>query len=97
MAAPVTNTVVRRQLNNHRLPPWLRIWCWALDHANGHGHARAYPGQLRTDLGLSKRDVSRALDQARGRGLIDPTSTAWCVVLPGAALAPCEGNHREAT
>lgn len=83
------------QIANHRLPGWLRIWCWAVTHASPHGHAPTHAGQLRHDLGLdTARDVSRAIRQAKARRLIDHCSTAACIVLPGHAVAPCDANHR---
>lgn len=95
-AIDVVAKVTRRQAANHLLPGWLRIALWGWAHADPNGHARAYPGELRQALDVSSaREVSRALHLARGRGLIDPTSTAGCIVLPGHAIAPCEANHRE--
>jgi hypothetical protein len=83
------------QARNHRLPGWLRVWCWAVAHVDDHGHARALAGQLRRDLALdNSRDVSRAIHYAKRRQLIDPASTAACIVLPGHALGPCDATHR---
>jgi len=83
------------QLHNHRNPAWLRVSIWATLNAQ-HGHARTYPAELRKVLALDRQSyVSRALDQARDRRLIDPCSTTYCVVLLGHALAPCEATHRE--
>lgn len=88
--------LLRHQATSPRLPGWLRIalWCWS--HANHRGHARAWPSQLREELMFtSSQDVSRAIDLARQRGLVDPTSTARCVVLPGQGHHACESSHRE--
>lgn len=77
------------------LEGWARVafWCWG--HADNHGHARAYPNQLRTELHFATaRDVSRAIHGARVRRLIDQVSTAACLVRPGCAVAPCEASHR---
>lgn len=87
--------VLERQASNHQLPGWLRVtlWCWS--RANDYGHARAYPGQLRVELGFANaREVSRAIRLARERDLIDACSTAGCVVTPGHALGPCDATHR---
>lgn len=89
-------SVIEHQASNHNLPGWLRVYFWCLAHADRHGHARAFPGQLRSELTFSSaRDVSRALSQARERRLLDPCSTAACLVVPGNAIAPCEADHRE--
>ncbi|MBB3041147.1 hypothetical protein [Nocardioides soli] len=88
-------SVLDRQVANGQLPAWARIWAWTLANANTHGHAPAYPGQIRRDLDITTRDVSRAIRLARERRVIDRCSTAACLVLPGHALAPCEANHRE--
>lgn len=86
---------LERQARNHQLPGWARVAYWAQARANEHGHAPAYAGQLRRDLGIDNaRDVSRAIRNAKSRRLIDPCSTAACIVLPGHALAPCEAQHR---
>lgn len=93
----MTTRPAERQVTNHQLPGWARIWAWCLAYANEWGHARAYPGQLRQALdGASAREVSRAIRLARERGVIDPCSTAACLVLPGHALSPCEASHRRA-
>lgn len=87
----------RRQTANAQLPAWARVWAWCLANRDEHGHARAYPGQLRKELDLANpREVSRAVRLARERRVIDPCSTASCLVLPGHALAPCDATHREA-
>ncbi|GEP40604.1 hypothetical protein NPS01_42670 [Nocardioides psychrotolerans] len=89
--------VVYDQVTNHQLPAWARVWLWALANANEHGHARAWPGELRRVLHANASDVSRAIRLARERDLLDPTSSAYCLVLPGRAIAPCEATHREAS
>lgn len=95
-AAPTPH--LNRQTTNHRLPTWVRIWVWALANTNAYGHARAYPGELRRYLDhTTAREVSRAIRLARERGVIDQSSTASCIVLPGHALAPCEATHRGET
>lgn len=92
---PPAANELERQTHNHRLPIWARLWLWAIANADHHGHARAYPGQLRRALGdTSAREVSRAIRLAKDRRLIDPCSTASCVVMPGHRLAPCEAQHR---
>lgn len=97
-APPHTRAELDQRARDTALPGWLRVALWAYAHHDQHGHAAAWPGQLRRELGFThRRDVSRALQLARERGLIDPTSSAACVVLPGRALAPCESPHREAT
>lgn len=88
-------SVLNRQAANHRLPAWARVWAWCLAHADQHGHARAYPGQLRQELGdLTATDVSRAIAQARSRRVIDRCSNAGCLVLPGHRDKPCSAIHR---
>lgn len=95
VTAPERGGELERQTHNHRLPAWHRVWIWCLTHADQHGHAPAYAGQLRRDLGIDNaRDVSRAIRLAKDRHLIDPCSTASCLVLPGRRLAPCEAHHR---
>lgn len=87
---------LQRQARNHRLAMWQRIAYWAQAHADHHGHARAYPGDLRRLLGVNAHEVSRAIRLAKDRGLLDDTSNAGCLVLPGHAHHPCDAHHREA-
>lgn len=86
--------VLSHQVTNHHLPAWARIWVWAMANANEHGHARAYPGELRAVLDADSTEVSRAIRYARKRRLLDQSSNAGCLVLPGCALAPCPAIHR---
>ncbi|GAA0978247.1 hypothetical protein ENKNEFLB_02823 [Nocardioides aquaticus] len=88
-------TVLDQQVSNHYLPAWARVWVWALANADRHGHARAYPGQLRDVLDTrDSRQVSRAIKLARERRVIDGCSSAGCLVLPGHAGHPCPAIHR---
>lgn len=88
-------TGLEAQVRNHHLPGWARIWAWCLAHRDEHGHARAYPGELRQALGTTNaREVSRAIRLARDRGVIDGCSNAACLVLPGHGHAPCSAIHR---
>lgn len=92
-----TPELLRRQCSNPRIYGELRIalWCWG--HHDAHGHAPARPGQLKHELGFSSNTtLSNAIAKARDHGLIDPCSTARCVVLPGHSLAPCDAHHRGA-
>lgn len=90
--------LVMTQAGSFDLPPWLRVGLWGWGAANEHGHARAYPGQLRRELGIATADeVSRAVRLARARGLVDACSTSGCLVLPGHALNPCDATHRDAS
>jgi len=90
------DAVLVASTENHNLPAWARVWVWCLAHVDRQGHARLYPGQLGQALGgASTSTVSKAIAQARDRGVLDPCSTASCLVLPGQALAPCEAQHRE--
>ena len=91
-----THDALTRQAHNHRLPAWSRLAYWAQANADHHGHARAYPGELRTLLTTSTHEVSRAIRLAKDRPLLDPTSNAGCLVLPGHAHQPCDAHHREA-
>lgn len=86
--------VLDHQATNYRLPAWARVWAWCLSNANQHGHARAYPGQLREVLDCDSRDVSRAIRLARERRVIDHCSNAGCLVLPGHRDHPCPAIHR---
>lgn len=86
--------VLSHQVTNHHLPAWARIWAWCLANADEHGHAPAYPGQLRKALDCNAREVSRAIRLARERGAIDGCSNAGCLVLPGCSHAPCPAIHR---
>lgn len=91
----MTAPVLHQQVSNHHLPAWCRLTFWCLAHADQHGHARAYPGQLRQALDTtSAREVSRAIRLARERGAIDQCSNAGCLVLPGHGGAPCPALHR---
>jgi hypothetical protein len=71
------------QATNHRLSPWLRVTMWAMANADGHGRARAYPGELREFLGTSSHEVSRAIRLAKDRRLLHESSHAGCLVLIG--------------
>lgn len=85
------------QARNPRLALWQRIAYWAQAHADHHGHARAYPGELRRLLGTDAHEVSRAIRVAKQRRLLDDTSHAGCLVLPGHGHHPCDAHHREAS
>ncbi|MDI6908645.1 hypothetical protein [Nocardioides sp.] len=93
--APVVRHL-EQQVANNQLAAWVRIWVWCQANADDHGHARAYTGELRRLLDTNAREVSRAIRLARERGVIDPCSTAACLVLPGHAIAPCDAHHRGA-
>lgn len=87
--------VLDRQVTNHYIPEWARIWAWCLANADQHGHARAYPGELRKALCTDDaRVVSRAIRQARKRRVLDECSNAGCLVLPGHRYNPCQAHHR---
>ena len=86
---------LEQQARNRLLPGWLRVAYWAQAHADEHGHARAYAGDLRRLLGVSTHEVSRAIRLAKDRQLLDACSHAGCLVLPGHAHDPCEADHRE--
>lgn len=86
--------VLHGQVTNHLLPVWARVWAWCLANADQHGHARAYPGELRDALDCGSREVSRAIRLARERKVIDGCSNAGCLVLPGHGKAPCPAIHR---
>lgn len=77
------------------LPVWSRIGYLAVARADHHGHARLGTGQLAALLHTSPQRASDALVVARGRGVIDHTSHAGCLVLPGCGLNPCEERHRD--
>lgn len=90
-----TRPDLERQARNHRLAMWQRLGYWCQANAGDHGHAPAYAGQLRTLLGTGPGEVSRAIRLAKDRGLLDDTSHAGCLVLPGHAHHPCDAHHRE--
>ena len=95
---PLTATAdhpIATHVTNHHLSAWIRVWVWCLANHNQHGHAPAYLGQLRRELDLPADEVSRAIRLARQHRVIDPCSTAACLVLPGHAIAPCDSTHRE--
>lgn len=98
-AATAPHTAVAHQTRNHRIPAWARVWAWAVANADPiTGHAPCYPGELRRALGdTTAREISRAIRLAKDRRLLDPCSTAGCLVLPGHALAPCPAQHRGGT
>ena len=84
------------QVGNPAAPAWFRLWAWTWVHTDTYGHAKATAGELRTAMGLAQpQSLTRALEQARARGLLDAISTARCLVLPGHALAPCPATHRD--
>lgn len=85
---------MRVQAENADLDHWHRLGCLAWVHADQHGHARMATGQVARELGLTVKQISAALETARNRGWVDPSSTARCLVLPGCASNPCEENHR---
>lgn len=93
-AAPSRPTLDHHATNDH-LATWIRVWIWCWSNSNPRGHAPAYPGQIRADLGITAPELSRAIRLAREHHVIDPCSTAGCLVLPGHALAPCDATHRE--
>lgn len=68
---------------NHNLSPWLRVTLWAMANADTNGCAWAYPGELRTLLGVSTHEVSRAIRLAKERHLLTEASNAGCLVLIG--------------
>lgn len=88
-------TGLEAQVRNTHLPAWARVWMWCLTNRNEHGHARAYPGELRLALDLGNaREVSRAIRLAREHHVIAECSTAQCLVLPGHTYRPCDARHR---
>lgn len=80
--------------DNHNLSPWLRVTLWAMANADDHGRASAYPGELKTLLGVSTHEVSRAIRLAKDRHLLDEASNAGCLVVVGYPARPYPVRHR---
>lgn len=87
-------TTMDQLARDDRLDHWHRLGCLAWVFAANDGHARLATGQAARELGLTVRQISDALDIARRRGWLDPTSTARCLVLPGCGGHSCEERHR---
>ena len=99
MVSLVVKVNVREQMaeqsSNLDAPQWYRVaaWCWA--NATSDGHARATAGEIERACGLANRqEASRAVSQARARGVLDECSNLRCLVLPGHRVAPCPAQHR---
>lgn len=83
-----------RQTENTRLPLWLRLAILSEALAVS-GHARIPVGRLRRlDPTASPQHLSRAIAQAVDRGLLDPRSSARCLVLVGAGTGGCPVQHK---
>lgn len=81
---------------NHNLSPWLRLTLWAMANADNQGCAWAYPGELRTLLGVNSHEVSRAIRLAKDRHLLGEASNAGCLVVVGYPARPCQVPPRRA-
>lgn len=69
----------------------------AFAHHKANGHAAFKDGELGKVLGTEKRQLRRALADAKAYGYLDPKSTLRCLVVPanstyggiGKSSAPC--------
>lgn len=83
------------QSANLCLPLWLRIAYYAQERTGADGHHILRVGELRElDPAAPASSISRALAQAVHRELLDPISSARCLVLLGAGRRACPALHR---
>lgn len=87
----------RERAQNHDLPLWLRVACYA-EAGAVHGHRALTPEQLHQALDptMDKAMISRAIRTAVDYGWLHPASSARCLVLARASgLDPeCPATHR---
>ncbi|MGV9212575.1 hypothetical protein ACTFTM_12020 [Micromonospora sp. RB23] len=79
----------KQRARDPQFPLWLRVRYAAEGWSNRIGHAEMSKGQLAGILGYEDRycratvsAVSRAVSQAIGKGLLDPSSGPSCLVMP---------------
>lgn len=79
----------KQRARDSEFPLWLRVRYAAEGWSNRIGHAEMSKGQLAGILGYQDRHsratesaVSRAVRQAIGKGLLDPSSGPSCLVMP---------------
>lgn len=89
-------SVFREMASDSDRPLWDRLGmlAWGTVRANGHAHFQ--PGELAEFFGVPAKRISEALAKAKGKGMIDETSSTRCLVVPEhVAVRKGEGNPAE--
>ena len=75
-------------------PLWLRVALYAEEGRDGSGHRRLFSGELSGCLGVSPKEVSRAIRRAVFKGVLNEQSSARCLVVGDSLPSACPAVHR---